>query len=204
MKLIHETPIGKCSANAIGVGERRKSTAQKRCLVNNIVSTLKKKKKEEEKHHIFSLQDTSLFSHCHQQTATHLLAVFPCFHHCVVPAPSAPCVSAALCDCRPKQAEGPAARDPSQMLCSWRWLGWFLGDGDGVYQPLCKGTGWRLQSVVCLLLGTANGDSGFPKLPPVSGHLNSKRFVNKTMYSLHRLGSCFREHACSDMGLHLA
>lgn len=45
MKLIHKTPLGKYSANATGVGERRKSTAQKRHLVNNIVSSIGKKKK---------------------------------------------------------------------------------------------------------------------------------------------------------------
>lgn len=80
MKLIHKTPLGKYSANATGVGERRKSTAQRRHLVNNTVSSVGKKKKNLKRKaaHSFSPWYLSIFpfplSHSkgHQQIATHL------------------------------------------------------------------------------------------------------------------------------------
>lgn len=121
--------------------------------------------------------------------------------------------------CRPGTFSARRQRSSLQLLAEagrrfgheGPWLGavllamaWLLPRAMGFTEgPLCKATGWRLWSVVCLPSGVTNGYSGFPKLPAISGHLDSKRFVNKSMYSLRRLGSCFRDRAHLDAGLHL-
>lgn len=147
MKLIHETPGGKYSANATGVGERNKSTAQKRHLVNNIVWTVKKNIKRKAARS-FSPRYLSVFrlplSHGegHQQTATHLLAVFQCFHHRHPGTFSAWRQRSSLRLLaeagRRFGCEGPRA---GAVLLAMPWL-LPLGMGMGFAKgPLCKGTG---------------------------------------------------------------
>lgn len=184
MKLIHKTLLGKYSANATGVEERRISSAQRRHLVNNIVSTggggggggvgwrggerKKVKKRERKGAHSFFPRYLSFFplppSHDegHQQTSKHLPAVFQCFHHHVIQTPSVPAVSAAL------QTAG-WSRPTVLLVMAWLPP---LGMGTGSTKELLgEGTGWRLQSVMGLLLGFTSDYAGFPKLPPVSGYL---------------------------------
>lgn len=86
---------------------------------------------------------------------------------------------------------------PVQVLCSWPRPGCFPRGGFCWGTPLQR-TGWRLQSLMRLLLGVTSGlFVFFSNLLPVSRYLDSHRFVFKTIYSLHRLGSCVREHTQS-------
>lgn len=186
MKLIHKTPLGKYSANATGVGERRKSTAQKRHLVNNIVSSIGKKKKKnnktsrEKQQQILFLQDTFLFCHFLRPMVKGTSEQPPI---CLLYFSASITVSF-----RHLPSLAPACAGPSLgilplvmvQLLPWAWV--------SPKESLCKGTTGRFQSVMCLLLGVTNGYFSFPKLLPVSGNLDSKRFVNKTTFSLRRLG----------------